>query len=143
MTQASASGCGLMSHRLNKPPSDDLDGRGVPRRTFHAGRDLTPLRQYTWWTMRAGKHLLLILFAVLSSASFSTHADNFVDKRQFSRSSVSLDQAVEMAQARFRAKAVKAETVNDGGRRVHQIRLLSSDGKVWTVRVDAQSGNMY
>jgi uncharacterized membrane protein YkoI len=48
-----------------------------------------------------------------------------------------------MAQARFRAKAVKAETVNNGGRRVHQIRLLSSDGKVWTVRVDAQTGNMF
>jgi uncharacterized membrane protein YkoI len=93
--------------------------------------------------MRTGQHLFLILFAVLSSASFSSHADNFVDKRQFSQSSISLDQAVEMAQARFRAKAVKAETVNDGGRRVHQIRLLSSDGKVWTVRVDAQSGNMY
>ena len=79
--------------------------------------------------MRAGKHFLPILFAVLSCASFSSHADNFVDKRQFA-SSISLDQAVEMAQSQSRAKAVKAETVNDGGRRVHQIRLLSPDGKV-------------
>ena len=108
----------------------------------HAARELMPRRQYTWWAMRAGQHFLIILFAVLSCASLSSHADNFVDKRQFS-SSISLDQAVEMAQARFRAKAVKAETINDGGRRVHQIRLLSPDGKVWTVRVDAQSGNMY
>lgn len=92
--------------------------------------------------MRAGQHLFILLVAVLSCASLSSRADSFVDKRQFS-SSISLDQAVEMAQSRFRAKAVKAETVNDGGRRVHQIRLLSPDGKVWTVRVDAQSGNMY
>jgi len=92
--------------------------------------------------MRAGQHFLVILFAVLSCASLDSRADSFVDKRQFS-SSISLDQAVEMAQARYRAKAVKAETVNDGGRRVHQIRLLSPDGKVWTVRVDAQSGNMF
>jgi uncharacterized membrane protein YkoI len=92
--------------------------------------------------MRAGQHLLIILVAVLSCASVASHADSFVDKRQFS-STISLDQAVEMAQSRFRAKAVKAETVNDGGRRVHQIRLLSQDGKVWTVRVDAQSGNRY
>ncbi|HEU4600923.1 MAG TPA: PepSY domain-containing protein [Steroidobacteraceae bacterium] len=93
--------------------------------------------------MRAGRHLLLILFAVLSCANLSVRADDLVDRRQFSPSSISLDQAVEMAQARFRAKAIKAETVNSGGRRVHQIRLLSPDGKVWTVRVDAQSGNMY
>jgi uncharacterized membrane protein YkoI len=93
--------------------------------------------------MRAGRHFFILLFAVLFSASLSTYADDFVDRRQFSPSSISLDQAVEMAQARFRAKAVKAETVNNGGRRVHQIRLLSSDGKVWTVRVDAQTGNMF
>ena len=41
-----------------------------------------------------------------------------------------------------RAKAVRAETVRNGDRRVHQIRLLSSEGKVWTVRVDAESGAM-
>jgi peptidase YpeB-like protein len=108
-----------------------------------AGRDLTSRRQYTWWTMRSGQHFLIILFAVLSLASFSPRADDLVDRRQFSPASISLDQAVEMAQARYRAKAVKAETVNNGGRRVHQIRLLSPDGKVWTVRVDAQSGNMF
>ena len=56
---------------------------------------------------------------------------------------MSLDQAVEMAQRRFRAKAVKAETVESGGKRVHQIRLLSAEGKVWTVRVDAESGAMH
>jgi hypothetical protein len=108
-----------------------------------AERDLTPRRQYTWWTMRAGKHFFLILFLVLSCASVSSRSDDFVDKRQFSSPGISLDHAVEMAQARYRAKAVKAETVSDGGRRVHQIRLLSPDGKVWTVRVDAQSGNMF
>lgn len=93
--------------------------------------------------MRAGRHILILFFAVLFSASLPTHADDLVDRRHFSPSGISLDQAVEMAQARFRAKAVKAETVNSGGRRVHQIRLLSSDGKVWTVRVDAQTGNMF
>jgi uncharacterized membrane protein YkoI len=56
---------------------------------------------------------------------------------------VSLDQAVEMAQRQYRAKAVKAETVESGGKRVHQIRLLSAEGKVWTVRVDAESGAMH
>ena len=55
---------------------------------------------------------------------------------------VSLDQAVQMAQRRYGARAVKAETVSQGDRRVHRIRLMSLDGKVWHVHVDAQTGDM-
>lgn len=54
----------------------------------------------------------------------------------------SLDAAVEMAENRFRAKAVKAETVDDHGRRTYHIRLLNAEGRVWTVRVDAETGRM-
>ena len=43
---------------------------------------------------------------------------------------------------RYNARAVKAETVSQGDRRVHRIRLMSSDGKVWHVHVDAQTGAM-
>lgn len=59
------------------------------------------------------------------------------------RSGVSLDEAVQMAQNRFNAQVVKAETVRNGDRRVHQIRLLNSQGRVWTVRVDAETGQMF
>ena len=45
-----------------------------------------------------------------------------------------------MVQRRYGARAVKAETVSQGDRRVHKIRLLSADGKVWNVHVDAQTG---
>lgn len=55
---------------------------------------------------------------------------------------MSLDEAVAMVQTRFRARAVKAETVNEGGRRVHRIRLLNDEGRVWTVSVDAASGRI-
>jgi uncharacterized membrane protein YkoI len=54
----------------------------------------------------------------------------------------SLDDAVELAQSRYRAKAVKAETVEEQGRRIYYIRLLSAEGRVWTVRVDAATGRM-
>ena len=56
---------------------------------------------------------------------------------------VSLDEAARMAESRFNARVVKAETVGSGDRRVHQIRLLNAQGKVWTVRVDAQTGQMF
>lgn len=58
------------------------------------------------------------------------------------RGSVSLDEAVQMAQRRYNARAVKAEIASDGDRRVYVIRLLNDSGRVWTVRVDAETGRM-
>jgi len=102
--------------------------------------------------MRIGRHLAHLTWAFLcllaAGAPLAGQAQELIDRRQrheprIEPGSVSLDQAVEMAQRRFRAKAVKAETVESGGKRVHQIRLLSAEGKVWTVRVDAESGAMH
>jgi uncharacterized membrane protein YkoI len=99
--------------------------------------------------MRTGRHLVWALVSLLAAgAPLAAHSQELIDRRQrhdprIEPAGVSLDQAVEMAQRRFRAKAVKAETVQNGGKRVHQIRLLSAEGKVWTVRVDAESGAMH
>jgi len=96
--------------------------------------------------MRTGR-LIIVLSAVLYAMSSVTSAQELIDRRprreyRITPSAVSLDEAVQMAQSRYRAKAVKAETVVSGGRRVHQIRLLSPEGKVWMVRVDAETGAM-
>ena len=57
---------------------------------------------------------------------------------------MSLDQAVAMVQARYGARAVKANTVEEDGRVTHYIRLISADRpRVWTVRVDAATGREY
>jgi uncharacterized membrane protein YkoI len=97
--------------------------------------------------MRTGRHLAFVAVSLIMAASPIVGAQELIDRRprreyQIEPSSVSLDQAVEMVQRRYRAKAVRAETVRDGDRRIHQIRLLSAEGKVWTVRVDAESGAM-
>jgi hypothetical protein len=55
---------------------------------------------------------------------------------------VSMDEAVEMAQRRFNARVVRAEVVERDGRRVYVLRLLSDDGRVFNVRVDAATGSM-
>src|SRR5262249_26653935 len=55
---------------------------------------------------------------------------------------ISLDQAVQMVQRRFNARVVRAESRQDGGRTVYHLRLLNSEGKVWTVEVDAASGSV-
>jgi uncharacterized membrane protein YkoI len=75
-------------------------------------------------------------------------AQTFVERkprseRQADRPRVSLDQAVNMAESRYRAKAVKAQASAHGDRLVYNIRLLNADGKVWTVTVDAQTGQMF
>ncbi len=53
---------------------------------------------------------------------------------------VSLDAVVRQMEQRFNARVVRAETRQEKGRTVYVLRLLSADGKVWTVKVDADSG---
>jgi uncharacterized membrane protein YkoI len=53
---------------------------------------------------------------------------------------VSMEQAVKMAEQRFRAKVVRAEAQQNDGRTVYVLRMLNESGHVWTVRVDASSG---
>jgi uncharacterized membrane protein YkoI len=56
---------------------------------------------------------------------------------------ITLDQAVRMVESQYRARAVRADVVNQGGKRIYEIRLLNADGKVWKVRVDAETGRSY
>jgi len=47
----------------------------------------------------------------------------------------SLDEAAKQAASQHNAKVLSAQTVQDGNRRVHVIKLLTKDGVVKTVRV--------
>ncbi len=55
---------------------------------------------------------------------------------------MSMDQAVKMAEKRFHARVVKAETHKEGGGNVYVLRLLNDTGHVWTVQVDAATGSV-
>jgi uncharacterized membrane protein YkoI len=57
------------------------------------------------------------------------------------RGGISLSQATAMALGRYQGRVVRAETVVIGDRVVHEIRILGNDGRVRTVRVDAQTGS--
>lgn len=56
---------------------------------------------------------------------------------------VSLAQATRMVQERTGGQVLRAETKRDKGRAVHRIRVLTEDGRVRTVHVDAETGRMY
>lgn len=56
---------------------------------------------------------------------------------------VPLTNVVSMVQERFNATAVKTDTVVEDDQMVYRIRLMSVDRtRVWTVRVDAHTGQV-
>jgi hypothetical protein len=59
----------------------------------------------------------------------------------FQAGGMSLEQAVAMVQSKYGARVMRANTVEEDGKAVHYIRLMTPDrSRVWTVRVDAASG---
>ncbi|HUI62457.1 MAG TPA: PepSY domain-containing protein [Steroidobacteraceae bacterium] len=55
---------------------------------------------------------------------------------------LSLDQAIKMAEQRYKARVVRAESQQSEGRTIYVLRLLNESGRVWTVHVDAASGSV-
>ena len=56
---------------------------------------------------------------------------------------VSLAEATRRVQQSTGGQVLRAETKRDKGRVVHRIRVLTEDGRVRTVHVDAETGRMY
>jgi uncharacterized membrane protein YkoI len=99
--------------------------------------------------MRAGRllfSLITLIGIAVPVAVPSVDAQTLIDpRRQYKLDSggMSKDEAVQMAERRYNAKAVRVETINSGDRRIYEIRLLNAEGKVWTVRVDASTRQMF
>ncbi len=64
------------------------------------------------------------------------------DARALAERRISMDEAVDLAQRRYNARVVRAEVAERDGRRVYVLRLLSEDGRVFNVRVDAATGSI-
>jgi uncharacterized membrane protein YkoI len=76
----------------------------------------------------------------LASGSVSLHAQAAGRGTPVATAHISMDQAVRTVEQQFRARVVRAEAQQEGGRTVYVLRLLNDSGRVWTVRVDADSG---
>lgn len=100
----------------------------------------------------AMRHFLLSLVCVLGAALAASGALAGEDRQGHERggrqrqqqnadSGISLDAAVKQAERQYNARVIRAETrTSSDGRRVHVLRLLSEDGRVWTVKIDAANG---
>jgi hypothetical protein len=58
------------------------------------------------------------------------------------RDGISLDEAVSRAEQQYRARVVRTEVQDEDGRKVYVLKLLSENGRVFTVRIDAATGRM-
>jgi uncharacterized membrane protein YkoI len=88
-------------------------------------------------------YLALVLAAILATAwgGAVPAARAEENPRQLTlANSVSMDQAVKMAEQRFKARVVRAEAQRDGEHTIYVLRMLNESGRVWTVRVDASNG---
>jgi|SRR5580700_2174497 uncharacterized membrane protein YkoI len=58
------------------------------------------------------------------------------------RREISREQATQELQKRYgnAARVVRTDVIEQGGHHVYVFRLLSVNGRVWVVRIDAQSG---
>ena len=64
------------------------------------------------------------------------------DDARAQRDGMSLDDAVRMAESHFHAKVVRTDVQDEDGRKVYALKLLSEDGRVINVRIDAATGRM-
>ncbi len=76
------------------------------------------------------------------AATGAAHAAPGPGYRSFADRALTMDEAVDLAQRRYSARVVRAEVSDRGGRRVYLLRLLSKDGRVFNVTVDAATGSI-
>lgn len=62
------------------------------------------------------------------------------EERAMADHGISLDEAVARAERRHDARVVRAEEKRHGDRIEYRIRLLGADGRVFEVRIDAETG---
>jgi hypothetical protein len=93
--------------------------------------------------MRTLSTLLLISIALAASAQGFAMQIERSDAQQFAppaaavmqSNGLTLSQAVEQVRRQYNGRIVSAETRCNGNRETHEIKVLTEDGKVKTVRV--------
>ncbi len=82
------------------------------------------------------------LWAALGAAPLSavTPDSAAVTRQPQAEHELSREQAVALVQARYGARVVRTDFIDQDGRHLYVFRLLSAAGKVWIVRLDARTG---
>jgi uncharacterized membrane protein YkoI len=90
---------------------------------------------YTWMVSLAATP------RVAAPADFRDFTNQLAHPPAYSeQQGISLDEAIARARRQSDGKVISAETVPQGGRNVHRIRILTRDGRVKRMQYDAASG---
>jgi uncharacterized membrane protein YkoI len=129
-----------MSHtRLDRNGAQPLGG--AVRRGFRPVAAAVAVALGAGFAVPAGARVLPTEAAAHGSAVVSSAESALVAAQQGEqRGPVSLEEAQKRALARFKGRVAGAKTVEQGGRKVHEIRIVGEDNHVRTFRIDAQSG---
>lgn len=76
---------------------------------------------------------------VTPGASFAAGGVHTLSARHGGESGVSLNEAVRQAQGETGGRVLSADTVKQGGRTTHRIKVLTPSGRVRVVVIDAQT----
>jgi uncharacterized membrane protein YkoI len=87
------------------------------------------------WTI-----LLLVRPPVAAGFDIRELTNQFAHPSHSEKRGISLDEAVSRARGKSDDKVLSAETVRVDGRRVHRIKILTSQGRVKHVQIDADTG---
>ncbi len=93
------------------------------------------------------KHVLALLLVATAlvavgapSAAFAADGGHyFIARRGGGEAGASLNEAVQQVQRETGGRVLSADTVNQGGRAVHRIKVLTPSGQVRVLTIDAQS----
>jgi uncharacterized membrane protein YkoI len=86
--------------------------------------------------------MILLAAGPLAAApfDFGDLTNQFAHPAHSESKGISLDEAVARARRQSDGQILSAETVSVGGRRVHRIKVLTRDGRVTRVEIDAETG---
>lgn len=65
---------------------------------------------------------------------------DFVHRDHTGKGGISLDDAVAQARRHNQDKVLSAETIRVDGRKVHRIKILTQNGRVKRIKIDARTG---
>jgi uncharacterized membrane protein YkoI len=84
--------------------------------------------------------LLAVMPRVAAPIDLRDITNQFAHPAASEKQGISLDEAIARARQQSDGKILSAETVRDGGRNVHRIKILTRDGRVKRMQYDAASG---
>jgi uncharacterized membrane protein YkoI len=94
--------------------------------------------------MRFSPRIFILVVALVTAMTAAVPPARADEERRsavtLGSATISLDQAVKMAEQRFKARVVRAEAQQNGGSTIYVLRMLNESGRVWIVRVDASNG---